>query len=67
MLTEAAIGRTAQGMIERHGPRAAGFARLRVEACLRHGHNEAAAMWERIRTTIIRISGSDDRHPLETP
>jgi hypothetical protein len=49
------IAETARQMIDRHGLNAAARAELRVAACEREGHQEAADIWRRIIATIRQI------------
>jgi len=52
------IERAAQGLIERHGAKAALFAKFRVEACERDGNREAATIWRRIVEMIQKLLNS---------
>jgi hypothetical protein len=49
------ITETARHMIARHGLNAAARAELRVAACEREGHWEAADIWRRIIASIRQI------------
>ena len=52
------INVTARQMIERHGASALGKAKLRLDACVRQGHHEAAATWRRIVVVIDAIANN---------